>query len=430
MAERSLSSRARAGLVVLPVALAMLAVPVQAQPPAEVTAQHGGLDDSRLIDLPALSYTLCEGGQANIYPCSGIDLLAFVPGKELAPGAEPHVVSDVWGWTDPETGREYAIVTLDSGTSFVDVTNPEVPTVVGYLPSHGEAAAERDVKVYANHALVVAEAFDAGIQILDLTRLRDVTAPPEILEETAHYADAELSWSRNIAVDSTSGFGYVAASNTCAGGLHAVDLSDPAQPVFAGCVDQDGYVQDAQCVTYDGPDAEFEGREICFAFAEDTLTILDVTDKAAASVLARESYPGLGYTFQGWTTEDQLYLLMVDSADELLFEQNTHTYLWQLSSLRSPLLLGVHDSGVPAIDHGIVVRDGRAFLSSYTAGLRILDLSAIGQAQLAEVAYFDVVPGDEAPLSIGAWGSYPFFPSGVVAVSVIRQGLFLLDVVQ
>jgi choice-of-anchor B domain-containing protein len=388
------------------------------------------VDDTRLIDLPALSYTPCQGGQADLYPCSGVDLLAFVPGKQLAPGAEPHVVSDVWGWTDPETGSEYALVSLDSGTSFVDVTNPEAPRVVGYLPSHGDAAPERDVKVYADHALVTAEAFDAGIQIYDLTRLRDVTAPPEILAETGYYVGGELSWGRNIAIDASSGFGYVAGSNTCGGGLHAVDLSNPAEPVFAGCIDQDGYIQDAQCVTYDGPDSEFEGREVCFAFAEDTLTILDVTDKAAASVLARQSYPGVGYTFQGWTTEDRLYLLMVDSADELLFEQNTRTFLWQVSSLRSPLLIGAHDSGVPAIDHGILVRDGRAFLSSYTRGLRVLDLSGIAQAQLAEVAYFDVVPGDEAPLAIGAWGSYPFFPSGVVAVSVIRQGLFLLDVVQ
>jgi choice-of-anchor B domain-containing protein len=415
----------RSGAILLSLALA--AAPAGAQ---DLGAQHGGLDDSRLIDLPRLSYTPCQGGQADIYPCAGIDLLSFVPGKELAPGAEPHVVSDVWGWTDPETGREYALVTLDTGTSFVDVTNPEVPTVVGYLPGRGDATAERDVKVHANHALVVAEAFDAGIQVLDLTRLRDVTAPPVTLAETAHYVAEGLSWSRNIAVDAASGFAYVAGSNTCAGGLHAVDVSNPAQPAFAGCVGQDGFIQDAQCSSYAGPDAEHQGRQVCFAFAEDTLTILDVTDKSAPQVLARESYPGVGYTFQGWTTEDQLYLLLADSADELLFGHDTRTYLWQVSPLRSPLLLGVHTGSGPAIDHEVLVRGERAYLASYTAGLRVLDIAGIGQAQLREVASFDVVPGDEAPLSIGAWGSYPFFPSGVVAVTAIRQGLFLLDVLE
>ena len=57
-----------------------------------------------------------------------------------------------------------------------------------------------------------------------------------------------------------------------------LDLSDPINPTFAGCVDQDGYTHDNECVSYRGPDVEFQGREICFDYNENTLTIVDFTD--------------------------------------------------------------------------------------------------------------------------------------------------------
>ena len=46
------------------------------------------------------------------------------------------MANDIWGWTDPDSGDEYAIVCLNCGTSFVRLTpNPEEPTVLAYLPS-------------------------------------------------------------------------------------------------------------------------------------------------------------------------------------------------------------------------------------------------------------------------------------------------------
>ena len=41
--------------------------------------------------------------------------------------------NDIWGWTDPADGREIAIMGTSDGTSFVDVTNPRAPEVLGFI---------------------------------------------------------------------------------------------------------------------------------------------------------------------------------------------------------------------------------------------------------------------------------------------------------
>ncbi len=98
-----------------------------------------------------------------------------------------------------------------------------------------------------------------------------------------------------------------------------------------GCFSADGYTHDAQCVSYAGPDSDYRDREVCFAFNEDTLTIVDVTNKAAPRSISRTSYPGVGYTHQGWASDDHMFLLLGDEADEQDFVHNTITRVWDLS---------------------------------------------------------------------------------------------------
>lgn len=63
-----------------------------------------------------------------------------------------------------------------------------------------------------------------------------------------------------------------ARNSACKGGLFMLDVFNPANPVSPGCVSQDGYVHDAQCVVYDGPDIQYLGKEICFNYNEDTVS--------------------------------------------------------------------------------------------------------------------------------------------------------------
>ncbi|MEM7313776.1 MAG: choice-of-anchor B family protein, partial [Planctomycetota bacterium] len=96
--------------------------------------------------------------------------------------------SDVWGWTDSQTGRDYALMTNSSGTSFVDVTNGVTPELIGYLPSFTNSSQWRDVKVYQDHAYIVSDNNGPhGMQVFDLTQLRNVSSPPQTFTETAHF---------------------------------------------------------------------------------------------------------------------------------------------------------------------------------------------------------------------------------------------------
>ncbi len=91
---------------------------------------------------------------------------------------------------------------------------------------------------------------------------------------------------------------YSVGSRTCTSGLHVVDVRDPLNPKFVGCFGQDGYVHDAQCVIYKGPDADHQGKEICFCYNENTLTIVDVEDKDDMKMLSKVPYDNVHYTHQ------------------------------------------------------------------------------------------------------------------------------------
>jgi choice-of-anchor B domain-containing protein len=156
------------------------------------------------------------------------------------------------------------------------------------------------------------------------------------------------------------------------------------------------------------------------------LTVVDVTDKAAIQRTSVITWEGIGYVHQGWLTEDHAYLLLDDESDEQFHGHNGRTYIFDMRDLQAPVLIGAYTSREPAVDHNQYIRGAYVFQANYTAGLRILDISEIASARLREVAYFDTYPGSNAPEFTGAWSPYPFFPSGVVAVSTIDRGLFLL----
>ncbi len=381
-------------------------------------------DPSHRVNIPYSleGPRLCADGMADIFPCSGVDLLGFFQPSELG-GASGN---DLWGWTDPETGIEYALMGLNNGTAFVDLSNPESPVYLGRLPSrNNESSTWRDVGVFNNHAFIVADnVSNHGMQVFDLTQLRDVTSPPVTFSETAIYSG--FARAHNIAVNEDTGFAYAVGSDTCAGGLHMIDINTPTAPVQAGCFSGDGYTHDAQCVLYHGPDAEYQGREICFNSNEDTVTIVDVTDKTTPLMLARQGYDNSGYVHQGWLTEDHKYFLVDDEIDEMIFGHNTRSYTWDVTDLDAPSLNGFYDADGPSIDHNQYIRGEYVFQANYMRGLRILRMDDPSTGAMSEVAFIDTVPEQDAIGFAGAWSTYPYFESGVVLISDLGRGLFIV----
>ncbi|HMN28743.1 MAG TPA: choice-of-anchor B family protein, partial [Caldilineaceae bacterium] len=351
-----------------------------------------------------------------------VDLLAFLPVTPFGDGNG----NTLWGWVDPETGQEYVIMGLRNGSAFVEITNPLAPRYVGKLPSRTETSPWRDMKVYADYAFIGSDHNGAhGTHVFDLAHLRTMTGTtPITLTADATYDG--FGASHNLVINTQSGFLYAVGSDTCDGGLHMVDIRNPLAPQAAGCYSTDGYIHDAECVIYNGPDTAYTGRELCFNASAVQLTVVDVADKRAPVRLSRVTWPGLGYVHQGWLTSDQRYLLVNDEFDERFYMHNAFTYVFDMADVEQPLLMGRYQANNPAIDHNLYISGTLVYEANYTSGLRILEMGNLARARLREVGYFDTYPGSDAPEFTGAWSPYPFFPSGVVAVSTIDRGLFLV----
>jgi len=377
------------------------------------------------FNLYSHPFTVCdENGMADIYPCNNVDLLHRVHIDAMGGGAGD-TGADIWGWTDPQTGKEYAITTLSYGTTFVDISDPKNPIYLGKLATATNNSLWRDVKTYADHAFIVSEASGHGMQVFDLTQLRSVASPPIEFSANTRYTD--FGNAHNIVINEATGFAYAVGTGTCGGGLHMINIQNPTSPVNAGCFSSDGYTHDAQCVSYIGPDSQYVGREICFNSNEDTLTIVDVTAKNNLLQISRTGYANSQYTHQGWLSEDQRYYLMNDELDEQRNGHNTKTYIWDLIDLESPQIIGFYNGLKASIDHNLYIKGNYAYLTNYTSGLSIVEISDIGNGNLQEVASFDGYPANDGASFNGAWSNYPYFVSGVVIMSDFDGGLFILD---
>ncbi len=379
----------------------------------------------------------CSDGKANAFECGKVNLVSFMPVKDIG-GNRGVKVNDLWGWTDPESGKEYALVGRVDGTSFVDVSDPYNPVYLGNLAkTEGSPGSTwRDIKTYNNYAFIVADgAGNHGMQVFDLTQLRDVTDGPVEFSEAAHYDN--IASAHNIVINEDTGYGYAVGSSaggeTCGGGLHIINIQDPLNPTFAGCFADEntgrrgtGYTHDAQCVTYNGPDTDYTGKEICFNANETALSIGDVTDKENTKAISWASYPKVGYSHQGWLTEDHQFFFMNDELDELGGNvEYTRTLIWDVSDLDDPQLVKEFLSHEKASDHNLYIKDNYVYQSNYQAGLRILDISDVTNP--VEVGYFDTVPyGTNDAGFGGSWSNYPFFESGIIMVTSGDEGLFIV----
>ncbi len=382
----------------------------------------------------------CDGDSIEKFSCKGVDLKSFLPIENIG-GERGIELNDIWGWTDPETGTEYALVGRTNGAAFVDVSDPTNPVYVGELPLTEGARVNswRDIKVYKDHAYVVADnAKDHGMQIFDLTQLREVEAEkmPKTFESTAHYD--KVNSVHNVVINKETGYAYAVGSSgggkTCGGGLHMINIQDPTNPTFEGCFAHKqtgrsgtGYVHDAQCVVYNGPDQDYQGREICIGLNETHVSVADVTNKDSAKAIAKASYPDQAYIHQGWFTEDQRYFYQNDELDEAQGKaEHTRTLVWDLKDLDNPKLIDELTLPEKSIDHNLYVKGDKMYQANYKSGLRILDVSEPTQPE--EVAHFDTQPyGDNSSGFQGAWSNYPYFDSGIVVVSSIGEGLFVLE---
>jgi choice-of-anchor B domain-containing protein len=324
-------------------------------------------------------------------------------------------LSDIWGWTSPDSGDEYAIVGSTSGVAFVRVTDPTAPEFLGLVPTTNPDTLRNfwwDIKTYNNHAYWTTEVNNAGVTIFDLTRLDGLSAAPSdtLLTEDASYHGGGYIRAHNISINEDTGFAYLTGVSKDPAvdpgftdeGLVILDLKiDPLAPVEVGQIlGIDSH--DAQIVSYAGPDTDYAGREIAFVFNGGDLEIgiYDVTDKNNILEIATPTHPGASFTHQGWLTEDHRFLVVGDEEDELFgisdprnpdLPDTARTYFFDVQDLNNPNFVGFFDSPAASIDHNLFVKGDRVYQANYTAGVRVLDISnlAVDVNLVSELAHMD-----------------------------------------
>ncbi len=411
-------------------------------------------------------------------------------GAEPVPGVwAKGMMNDIWGWTSP-AGEEYALATNSGGIAIVRVTDPSNPEFLGRIESQAPAAFGNiwgDPATFGNYAYFVTENVPSSVVIVDMSGADTL---PAASSPTAPFPAPTAFWSgggylssHNIFINPDSGFAYLAgvrldpAGNACGNASPPrfntliLDLNaNPMNPTAAACVENAGE-HDFYVVNYTGPDADYQGHEIAFVFdgrdregqamgnpiGGKTL-IWDVSDKNNIVEVASFRVPGLVFSHNGWTTEEQDFLFIGDEIDELVqagwvfsafFAQpvanptnkpQTGTYIVEIRDLDNPVFFDRYEDGTVGLDHNFVVEGDKLYIASYTSGTRVIQIGRDGNddVTLAPYAVTDTEPRlQENTLNIkqeenfgsaflGQWGIYAFPGSDTIIASDINNGLIVM----
>ncbi len=354
------------------------------------------------------------------FDSSNVTLLSHIPLNNFT-GVNTASGNDCWGYVSP-SGREYAIMGLEGGFSFVEITNPTNPVIVETIS--GPSSLWHDVKVVGDYAYGVSEG-GSGIQVMDMSDIDNGN-----VSLVRNWTGGGYSTTHNIIANEESGSLWLSGANIGNGGMINIDISNPELPSIDGGWTE-MYVHDAQVVTW--KDGALAGREIGFCaggfsggFSSTGLRIVDLTDPNNTQTLATVFYPNAGYAHQVWLSTDRKYVYLNDELDEGDTVSVTTTRVINVEDPANPFFVGTYTTGKAAIDHNLYTRDGVVYQANYRSGLRVFD--ALDPTNPVEVAYFDSYPGSDSASFNGAWSSYPFFPSGNIILSDIERGLFVLRV--
>lgn len=408
-----------------------------ASPLTSLAAQHMELNTT------VSANESCNNGMAGDYPCSNIDLLSHVPVAALS--SVSNSANDIWGHVDLNNRREYAIVGMQASIAVVDVTEPTSPVVVGEIT--GQSTTWRDIKVYQYfdstsgrfkaYAYASADSVTEGFSIIDLNNL------PERVSLVRRNTDdnrahniyiSNVDYTLNTPLAGATSQLHLVGQDSNGGAFRSYALSAPQAPTpsyIPNGLTRADYTHDASSMHITDARAQTDcvnstasGCTVMLDFNESSMRLWDHTDSNSTSELSNTSYNEVAYTHSGWFSEDKQYAFVHDELDERNFSLNTRVMIFDISSLTAPVLAGIWSSNNGTIDHNGYVRGNRYYMSNYERGLTVLDISDPTAPE--EAGFFDTYPAFNSTNFNGAWGVYPFLPSGNILVSDIQRGLFVL----
>ncbi len=315
-------------------------------------------------------------------------------------------LNDVWGYVDKD-GNEFAIVGVVNGTSIVDVTDPTNPVEKVFIP--GPTSTWRDMKTFGDYAYIVHDSFSNGeSQGLLIVDLSDILSGSVSINSIL---SIDYSRFHNIYIDE-NGIAYLFGGDYDNGGVLMYDLNlDPENPVFLGSFEEtylhDGMVRGDTLwgsAVYDG-----------------LLMAIDVSDKTNPVIIGTVSTPH-NFTHNAWVSDDGNTVFTTDEvagASIAAVDVSDITNMTVVDQIQS------WSPEINVIPHNTHVLGKYLVTSYYCDGVTVVDAS--DPTNLQEVAYYDTSDSTGGTFS-GAWGAYPYLPSGNILVTDRQNGLFVLSV--
>ncbi|MBU2969486.1 choice-of-anchor B family protein [Pseudoalteromonas sp. C2R02] len=388
----------------------------------------------------------CQNGSAAGFECQNVDLISHIPLTSIS--GSPFSGSDIWGHIDLNNNKEYAIMGHDKGVTVFDLSVPSQPKQVGTIS--GIATSWRDIKVYQYFdntlnayqafAYTTAESSD-GIVIIDLNNLPNSVSKINQLNQKEQFIHnvyiSNVDYGLGLALPGSEANVIALGGSKSGGAFRSYSLSDPTNiPISfensqASRLD---YTHDAASAFIKDERAQRDCGEasgkctVLVDFNENEMRVWNISNSNEAKLLSSITYNEVSddnkYVHSGWFSEDNRYVYLHDEFDETRGSLNTTVRIFDLQNLTAPVQVASWKSNNPTIDHNGFARGNRYYMSNYERGLTILDIS--DPINPVEIGFFDTFPSSNNSSFNGAWGVYPFLPSGLILLSDINSGLYVL----
>jgi len=324
--------------------------------------------------------------------------------------AYDNTYNECWGVFINE--REIAIIGSTEGTHFFDITDPSNTTEIAFVQGAytGGGVIHRDYHDYQGYLYAVCdEGSSSTLQIIDMTDL-----PNSV--QTVYDSNDLFTKAHNIYIDTATAKLYACASNSAMDVYNLNTAAGPTDPELIYSYNGVGHVHDA-FVRNDSAylNCGYDGLRI-FDFS----TVNQIGDQPTL-LATLTSYPDAGYNHSGWLSDNGMIYAMQDE---------NHGYdvkLLDVSDFNNISVIETFNSGVDTMSmaHNSIIKGDNLYIPYYHDGLRVFDISnPLNPIQTWEYDTY-------APLSYasykGAWGVYPYLPSGNIIVSDMQTGLYIIE---
>lgn len=318
--------------------------------------------------------------------------------------------NEIWGFV--EDGREYAVIGSTRGTHIFDVSDPANAHQVEMIPGahQGSDIIHRDYHDHQGYLYMVSDEGNSTLQVVDLSPLPDSV-------ELVYDSDQHFITAHNIFIDSSSSRLYACGATTSSHtdvDLMILSLSNPEDPSHLRDYNSTHYFHDI-----------FVRNDTAYGHHGDDagLIVYEMSDPTDVDVLGSlPYYSDKGYNHSGWLSSSGDHYVMADETNGARLKLLDVTELWNIRE-ESLFLSGVDENSMA---HNPIIHGDHVFVSHYHDGVYIWDISDPQHPYIS--GYYDTYPPSDHDSYRGAWGVYPFLPSGILLASDMQSGLFVFSV--